>query len=83
MLPKQKSRPSASKFKSFSKSLEQFFITVGQNKFGNKIPFLWDIPLLQQKILATYLLLRDTRFLGFMLIKEYVHCMYYNIHLSN
>ena len=30
--------PSASKFKSFSRSLEQFFHTVGQNNFGNKIP---------------------------------------------
>ena len=35
------SRPSASNFKSFSQSLEQFFLTVGQNNFGNKIPFLW------------------------------------------
>ena len=33
------SRPSASNFKSFSLSLEQFFLTVGQNNFGNKIPF--------------------------------------------
>ena len=32
--------PSASNFKSFSRSLEQFFLTVGQNKFGNKTPFL-------------------------------------------
>jgi hypothetical protein len=24
--------------KSFSRSLEQFFLTVGQNNFGNKIP---------------------------------------------
>jgi hypothetical protein len=29
-----------SDFKSFSRSLEQFFLTVGQNNFGNKIPFL-------------------------------------------
>ncbi len=33
------SRPSASNFKSFSQSLEQFFLTVGPNNFGNKIPF--------------------------------------------
>ena len=33
-------RPSASNFKSFSQSLEQFFLTVGQNIFGNKIQFL-------------------------------------------
>ena len=32
------SRPSALNFKSFSRSLEQFFLTVGQNNFGNKIP---------------------------------------------
>ena len=35
----ENSRPSASNFKSFSQSLEQFFLTVGQNNFGNKIPF--------------------------------------------
>ena len=34
------SRPSVSNFKSFSQSLDQFFLTVGQNNFGNKIPFL-------------------------------------------
>ena len=32
------SRPSASNLNIFSRSLEQFFITVGQNNFGNKIP---------------------------------------------
>ena len=31
------SRPSASKIKSFFQSLEQFFLTVGQNNFGNTI----------------------------------------------
>ena len=34
------SQPSASNFRSFSQSLEQFFLTVGQNNFGKKIPFL-------------------------------------------
>ena len=34
------SKPSASNFKSFSRSLEHFFLTVGQNNFGNKIPFV-------------------------------------------
>ena len=29
--------PSASNFKSFSRSIEQFFLTVGQNNFGSKI----------------------------------------------
>ena len=33
------SRPTSSNFQSFSQSLEQFFLTVGQNNFGNKIPF--------------------------------------------
>ena len=37
------SLPSALNFKSFSQSLEQSFLTVGQNNFGNKIPFLlWE-----------------------------------------
>ena len=39
----ENSRPSASNFKSFSWSLEQFFLTGGQNNFGNKIPYLWTI----------------------------------------
>ena len=30
--------PSASNIKNFSRSLEQFFHTVGHNNFGNKIP---------------------------------------------
>ena len=34
------SQPSASNFTSFSRSLEQFFLSVGQNNFGNKIPVL-------------------------------------------
>ena len=33
------SRPSALNYKSFSQSLEQFFPTLGQNNFGNKISF--------------------------------------------
>ena len=33
------SQPSASNFKRFSRSLEQFFFTEGQNNFCNKIPF--------------------------------------------
>jgi hypothetical protein len=34
------SQPSASNFKSFSRSVEQFFLTVGKNNYGNKIPGL-------------------------------------------
>ena len=33
------SRPSASNFKSFSRSVELFFLTLSQNNFDNKIPF--------------------------------------------
>ena len=32
---------SASNFKRFSRSLEQFFLTVGKNNFGNKIPMIF------------------------------------------
>ena len=32
--------PSASNFQIFSQTLKQFFLTVGQNNFGNKIQFL-------------------------------------------
>ena len=38
------SQPSALNFKSFSRSLEHFFLT-GQNNFGNKIPFLQQPPI--------------------------------------
>ena len=34
----ENSRLSASNFKSFFRSLQQFFLTLGQNNFGNKIP---------------------------------------------
>ena len=37
--------PSASNFKFFSRSQEQFCLTVGQNNFGNKIPFFKVFPL--------------------------------------
>ena len=40
------SRPSASYCKTFSRSQEHFFLTVGQNIFGNKIPLLNRIMLL-------------------------------------
>ena len=35
---------SASDFKSFSRSPEQFFLTVGQNNFGKKIPLFFQRP---------------------------------------
>ena len=37
------SRPSASNFKSFTRSLEHFFLTEGQINFGNKIPLMGPI----------------------------------------
>ena len=52
--------PSASNFKSFFRSLEHFFLTVGQNNFDNKIPFLMDNPL--QKFQTTWLLYLSTVF---------------------
>ena len=36
----ENSRPSASNFKSYSRSLENFFLKMGQNNFGDKIPQL-------------------------------------------
>ena len=36
-------RPSATNFKSFSRSLETFFLTACQNNFGNKIPIVSSI----------------------------------------
>ena len=47
------SQPSASNLKSFSWSLEQFFLTVGQNNFGNKIPLcmnFWKIRIFFQTV---------------------------------
>ena len=60
------SRPSASNFKIFSRPLERFFLTVGQNNFGNKIPKLF-----YQKIALFMILLKFRTILlpkGFMLL---------------
>ena len=51
------SRPSASNFQSFSRSLEHFFLTVGQNNFGKKIPFL--LPLLPRRGKLFFLFKQD------------------------
>ena len=60
--------PSALNFKSFSRSLQQLFLTVGQNNFGNKMPFLnnsFIIFVLQSELLrvlvATFFDLPHTR----------------------
>ena len=50
----ENSWPSASIFKSYSQSLEQFFLIAGQNYFGNKILFIyisivWPLCLLSKK----------------------------------
>ena len=41
------------KFQKFSQSLDQFFLTVGQNNFGNKIPFISSA--IETKIAAVYM----------------------------
>ena len=43
------SRPSALNFKKISRSLEQFFLTVGQNNFGNKVPFMSSLKIKKNK----------------------------------
>ena len=45
------SRPSASNFKSFSQSLEQLFLTLGQNNFDNKITKQYEAFLFIQRLL--------------------------------
>ena len=52
---------SASNFKSFSQSLEQFFLTVGQNNFGNKIPYFKKFPPAFFNILKEPLLVQKQR----------------------
>ena len=49
------SGPSALNFKSSSGSLEQFFLTVGQNNFGNKKPD-FSVILVEKKTKNVYLL---------------------------
>ena len=50
------SRISTSSFKSFSQSLGQFFLTIGQNNFGNKIlfPYFCLINLISKKSLKVH-----------------------------
>ena len=49
------SRPSASNFKSFSRSLEQFFLTAGQINFGNKICTIAEFVVFNQTEILTIL----------------------------
>ena len=49
------SRPSASNYKSFSRSLEFIFFTIGQNNYGNKIPFFLLIFLVISSLLFLFL----------------------------
>ena len=46
------SRPSASNFKFFSLSLQEFFLTVGQNNFGNKIRTMFHDSYFSDKLLS-------------------------------
>ena len=52
----ENSRPSASHFKSFSRSLKQLFLVLGQNNFGSKIPitFIFFPVILQKRVLKIY-----------------------------
>jgi hypothetical protein len=50
----ENSRPSASNFKKKSGLLEWFFLIVGQNNFGNKIPFLSKSSILQSVPLDSF-----------------------------
>ena len=55
--------PSASNFKSFCRSLEQFFLTVDKNNFGNKIPlfsFQFMSILVRKQVAQLLLLLHST-----------------------
>ena len=52
------SLPSASNFKSFSRSLDQFFLTVCQNNFGSKILFSQNIEI---KCLHSYFIFSNFR----------------------
>ena len=72
----ENSRPSASNFKSFSRSLEQFFLTVGQTNFGNKttlIHLLIFIHVCQKCHICTRVIL----YKGSMNLPEYLHYFIY------
>ena len=51
------SLPSASNFTSFSRSLEHFFLTVGQNNFANKVPCMTLLLTLEIWFLKSFLTL--------------------------
>ena len=53
-------QPSALNVKTFSQSLDHFFLTVGQNNFGNKMPVSQHILLSTHNILIrTYIYLNE------------------------
>ena len=45
-------------FKSFSRSPEQFFLTVGQNNFGNKLPMIFFSPVVARWNVWAFIVLR-------------------------
>ena len=72
------SQPSASNFKSFSQPLDQFFLTVGQNNFGNKIQLRHRYLLYRRSfIVFTYYLFKDWS--AFVINVSYDDIMYIEI----
>ena len=70
----ENSRPSALNFKFFSRSIEHFFLKVGQNNFGNKLPKLrfqndFDPPLWLRK--AEENVLKDPEFMAILLSRHF------------
>ena len=77
------SRPSASNFKSFSRSLEQFFLTIGQNKFRNKIPFLQFIELFAIKCTVSWLVCRYVILHSILLYASMIHMIFSSVDFQN
>ena len=75
------SQLSASNFKSFSRSLEHFFLTVGQNNFGNRIPILqvriFSVPGIHLGCLLLLCLLSGTNLILFVEALGTTHIMLY------
>ena len=69
------SRPSVSNFKSFSRSLEEFILTVGQNNFGKQMPFL-------PEMISTYYFLNSS---GIVLTSESIkkNSRWYKTNVTN
>ena len=74
----ENSRPSTSNFKSFFRSLDNFFLTEGQNNFGHKIPLRHPYSLYRRSfIVFTYYLFKDWS--AFVINVSYDDIMYIEI----